>query len=79
VNNAGFGDSGAFHEADWTRQRDVVQVNVMALMQLTRLLVPLIKGMWNSGRDGLGFAANPVHQMSKCCQAGLMRSRSARM
>lgn len=40
VNNAGFGDSGAFHEADWHRQRDMVQVNVVALMQLTRLLVP---------------------------------------
>ncbi len=40
VNNAGFGDSGAFHEADWQRQRDMVQVNVIALMQLTRLLVP---------------------------------------
>ncbi|MBP3893354.1 MAG: SDR family oxidoreductase [Atopobiaceae bacterium] len=40
VNNAGFGDSGAFHEADWQRQRDMVQVNVIALMQLTRLFVP---------------------------------------
>lgn len=40
VNNAGFGDSGAFHEADWGRQREMVQVNVVALMQLTRLLVP---------------------------------------
>ena len=40
VNNAGFGDSGAFHEADWQRQRNMVQVNIIALMQLTRLLVP---------------------------------------
>ncbi|ACV22874.1 Serine 3-dehydrogenase [Slackia heliotrinireducens] len=40
VNNAGFGDSGTFHEADWSRQRDMVQVNVVALMQLTHLLVP---------------------------------------
>ena len=40
VNNAGFGDSGAFHESDWQRQRDMVQVNVVALMQLTRLLAP---------------------------------------
>ena len=40
VNNAGFGDSGAFHEADWGCQRNMVQVNVVALMQLTRLLVP---------------------------------------
>lgn len=40
VNNAGFGDSGAFHEADWRRQRDMVQVNIVVLMQLTRLFVP---------------------------------------
>lgn len=40
VNNAGFGSSGPFHEADWSRQRDMVQVNIIALMQLTRLLVP---------------------------------------
>lgn len=40
VNNAGFGSSGAFHEADWQRQRDMVQVNVIVLMQLTRLFVP---------------------------------------
>ena len=40
VNNAGFGDSGAFHEADWSRQRDMVQVNIVALMQLTHLFVP---------------------------------------
>lgn len=40
VNNAGFGDSGAFHEADWSRQRDMVQVNIVAMMQLTRLFVP---------------------------------------
>ena len=40
VNNAGFGDSGAFHEADWSRQRDMVQVNIVAMMRLTRLFVP---------------------------------------
>ena len=37
VNNAGFGDNGPFHVADWQRQRDMVQVNVVALMQLCRL------------------------------------------
>lgn len=40
INNAGFGDSGAFHEADWQRQRDMVQVNVVVLMQLMHLFVP---------------------------------------
>jgi short-subunit dehydrogenase len=76
VNNAGFGDSGAFHEADWTRQRDMVQVNVMALMQLTRLLVPpktvysltelgqtlvpLIKGMCDWGYAYFELAGVPA-------------------
>lgn len=40
VNNAGFGDAGAFCERDWQRQRDMVQVNMIALMQLTHLFVP---------------------------------------
>ena len=40
VNNAGFGDAGAFCERDWQRQRDMVQVNMVALMQLTHLFVP---------------------------------------
>ena len=40
VNNAGFGDAGAFHQTDWKRERDLVQVNIVALMQLTHLFVP---------------------------------------
>ncbi len=36
VNNAGFGDFGPFRHADWERQYEMVQVNVLALMQLTR-------------------------------------------
>ena len=35
INNAGFGDSGNFADSDWKRQADMVQVNVVALMQLT--------------------------------------------
>lgn len=63
VNNAGFGDSGAFHEADWSRQRDMVQVNVIALMQLTRLLVPhMVKrscGMVLNLSSVAAFSAGP--------------------
>ena len=32
VNNAGFGDQGDFSNADWQRQRDMAQVNMVALM-----------------------------------------------
>ena len=37
VNNAGFGDQAAFVDSDWERQRGMVQVNIVALMQLTYL------------------------------------------
>jgi short-subunit dehydrogenase len=37
VNNAGFGDSGAFLESDLKKQEAMVKVNVLALMKLTHL------------------------------------------
>lgn len=43
VNNAGFGDFGEYSQCDWEKQREMVQVNVLALMRLTRLYVPAMK------------------------------------
>jgi len=40
VNNAGFGLWGRFVELDWTEQAQMLQLNVVALTELTRLLVP---------------------------------------
>jgi short-subunit dehydrogenase len=40
VNNAGFGDTGSFVEADANRLLGMLQVNVMALTALTRALLP---------------------------------------
>lgn len=40
VNNAGFGTSGAFAELDAKRELEMVQLNVTALVHLTRLFVP---------------------------------------
>jgi short-subunit dehydrogenase len=40
VNNAGFGSYGPFAESSYEKQTSMVQVNVMALMQLTRLFLP---------------------------------------
>jgi short-subunit dehydrogenase len=37
VNNAGFGMHGKFHETDLQTELDMVQVNVVALMHLTKL------------------------------------------
>ena len=40
INNAGFGDSGAFADSDWKKQYEMVQVNITALMQLTHCFLP---------------------------------------
>lgn len=40
VNNAGFGDFGRFWEIDPKRQRDLMQVNIVALVELTRFFLP---------------------------------------
>ncbi len=37
INNAGFGDQAAFLDSDWKRQQDMVQVNLVALMQMSYL------------------------------------------
>ena len=40
VNNAGFGAAGSVADLSLEKERDMVQVNVAALTQLTRLLLP---------------------------------------
>lgn len=35
VNNAGFGDSNAFLDSSWERQKNMVELNILALMHLT--------------------------------------------
>lgn len=40
VNNAGFGSNGAFADLELGRELEMVQVNVVALLHLTRLLLP---------------------------------------
>lgn len=44
VNNAGLGDYGEFAESDPERNRSLLQVNICALVELTRGLLPQIKG-----------------------------------
>ncbi|MBX5439846.1 MAG: SDR family oxidoreductase [Thermoflavifilum sp.] len=43
VNNAGYGVWGAFETVDWQAQQQMLQVNVMALLQITHRLLPLLK------------------------------------
>ncbi|MBP7779149.1 MAG: SDR family oxidoreductase [Acidobacteria bacterium] len=40
VNNAGYGVPGRYGAADWTRQRDFIQVLVVAVAELTHRLLP---------------------------------------
>ncbi len=40
VNDAGFGVYGSFADADWAASRDLVRVNILALMELTRRFLP---------------------------------------
>lgn len=50
VNNAGFGDRGAFAEVSAERQVAMIQVNVTTLTELTRLLLP---AMLDRDRGGI--------------------------
>jgi len=50
VNNAGLGDSVLFDRSDWTRTRQVLRTNILAVAQLTSALVP---GMVKRGRGGV--------------------------
>jgi uncharacterized protein len=63
VNNAGFGAIGAFDQLPGERQLEMIQVNVTALTDLTRLFLP---GMIERGRGGIlnvasvaGFVPGP--------------------
>ena len=40
VNNAGFGIFGLFYETDWTREQQMINLNITALTQLTKLVLP---------------------------------------
>jgi short-subunit dehydrogenase len=40
VNNAGFGDLGAFETSDWLKNEEMIQLNITALTHLTREFLP---------------------------------------
>ena len=50
INNAGIGDQALFDGTDWTRTRQILHTNVVAVAQLTALLVP---SMVERGRGGV--------------------------
>lgn len=49
INNAGFGLRGKFHELDWNRMQQMMQLNMISLSELSYLFIPdFVKR--NSGR-----------------------------
>ncbi len=40
INNAGFGGLGKFHEREWKADRAMIQLNIVALTELTRRFLP---------------------------------------
>jgi short-subunit dehydrogenase len=40
INNAGFGDFGPFHTTQWDKTHAMIEVNIKALTELTRLFLP---------------------------------------
>jgi uncharacterized protein len=65
INNAGFGALGPYHEQDWQRYQNMIEVNITALSELTWLyLKPMTKR--NSGKimnvsSVAGFTPGPRH------------------
>ncbi len=40
INNAGFGDFGFFKDTDWTKNKQMIDVNITALTQFCQLFIP---------------------------------------
>jgi short-subunit dehydrogenase len=49
VNNAGFGDYGLFRESKWQKQREMIDLNMMALTHLTHLFLPSMVAQKSGG------------------------------
>jgi len=43
VNNAGFGGAGPFLKTDWNNEAEMMQVNMVALVHLTKLFLPQVR------------------------------------
>lgn len=60
VNNAGFGLNGAFEKLDLDEQLEIIDVNLKALIKLTYLYLPVLKG--KSKRYILNVASTAAYQ-----------------
>jgi len=64
VNNAGVGAYGKFYNIDWQRQEEMIQLNITALTELTRLFLPGMierkKGKILNVASTAGFQPGPL-------------------
>ncbi len=64
INNAGFGGHGLFHEREWAQDESMIQLNVMALTELTRLFLPAMvergRGKVLNVASTAGFIPGPL-------------------
>ena len=42
INNAGFGDYGSFNQSKWETQQRMIQLNILALVELTHKYLPIM-------------------------------------
>lgn len=65
INNAGLGYLGLFHEQDWSRNEDMIKINILALAALTRLFLPPMierrNGRVLNVASMAGFVPGPNH------------------
>jgi len=73
VNNAGFGIHGDFLDHPWERQRELLELDVVSVVHLTRLFVP---GMRQRGRGWIllvssigAFQATPTYAIYSAAKA----------
>jgi short-subunit dehydrogenase len=81
VNNAGFGTSGEFVKLDIERELEMVDVNIKAIMHLTRLFLPAMVTR-GSGRilniaSGAGFVPGPYMATYYASKAFVVRFTEA--
>jgi short-subunit dehydrogenase len=81
VNNAGFGTSGEFVKLDIERKLEMVDVNIKAIMHLTRLFLPAVITR-GSGRilniaSGAGFVPGPYMATYYASKAFVVRFTEA--
>jgi uncharacterized protein len=66
INNAGFGDYGAFGDRPLSKQLEMIQLNITVLLELTGLFLPLMQKRGSGGIINISSVAGfqPVPYMS---------------